>query len=179
MHHMLISCVYNPPKESLNDLLKFLKLLVCDPVIISKEKWILGDLDIGYMKRNLPCLTPVKELLKQNGLSQLMCEYTRISNNGRLCVDWIIIDCVFVEKCGILYDLLSDHYPVFCIRKKKRESLVKEWKYIRQNQIFDSIHFSNLLLNSDWTEYDALIDVNALWDLFLVKITNIFCNVSI
>ena len=141
MRHMLTLCVYKPPKGKIGELLDFLKTVLCIAYIQTRQKWIIGDFNIDYMKRNMTCLKPVKEFLKQYGLTQILSECTRVSNNGKSCIDWFITDCVFVEKCGELNDLLSDHYPIYRIRKKKREYVVKEWKYIRQYQNFDSDNF--------------------------------------
>ena len=77
------------------------------------------------------------------------------------------------KTCGVLTDLLSDHYPVYCVLKKKREKIIKEWKCIRQYQNFDNDIFRTLCKDVNWLDYDQSDNVDVIWDLFLFKITTI------
>ena len=58
-------------------------------------------------------------------LSQLIQCPTHLTNRGGTCIDWIITNSLYVNSSGVLDDLLSDHFPVFVIRKK-REGARKE-----------------------------------------------------
>ena len=79
----------------------------------------------------------------------------------------------FIDKCGVLNDLISDHYPVYCVRKKKREVVKKEWKNIRQCKNFDENVFQNLFLNLNWHDFDITDNVDGKWDCFLHKVSEI------
>ena len=85
----------------------------------------------------------------------------------------MITDCEYVDTCGILNDLLSDHFPVFINRKKKREKISREWKTIRQYKKFDRDIFCDLLTQIEWPLYDQEDDVNKMCDLILDKINKI------
>ena len=44
------------------------------------------------------------------------------------CIDLIMTNSMYVLESGILNDFVSDHYSIFCVRKKKKKSNVKTGK---------------------------------------------------
>ena len=60
--------------------------------------------------------------MHENNLKQYIRDMTRLTNRGGTCIDWVITSSSYVNGSGILDDLLSDHFPVYAIRKKERES---------------------------------------------------------
>ena len=68
---------------------------------------------------------------------QLINNHTILTHNGGSCLDWIITDCPYISRRGILDELLSDHFSILVVRKKEREKVCKEWKTIRVQKIFD------------------------------------------
>ena len=125
------------------------------------------------MERNNIRLDPLKHFIKENGYVQLIKTNTRLNRNGGSCLDWIITDSAYVNECGILHDLLSDHFPIFCVRKKKPENVKREWKIIRIYINYDKDVFANLLRQSDWGDFDIEENPNVLWDIISQKIENI------
>ena len=170
---MYLTCVYKPPKGKLTELVKILNEVVSENAIILREKWIMGDFNVDFSKRNMNSLTVVKDFMKNNGFKQIISDYTRISNMGRSCIDWILTDCDYVDQSGVLNDLLSDHYPIFCVRKKKREVVKKEWKYVRQYKNYNKNVFENSLTRADWHDFDTTVDIDEKWDIFLSKLNDI------
>ena len=112
-------------------------------------------------------MNPIKKILKEFGLKQIIDHGTRLTQYGATCIDWIITDCEYIDCAGPLNDLISDHFPVFVNRKKKREKIVHEWKTIRQYKKFNKDIFCDLLLELDWPAYDAENDVNIMWDMIV------------
>ena len=56
-----------------------------------------------------------KFFLKECGLRQLITKGTRLIPRGATCIDWIITDSDLIDTTDVLGDLLSDHFPVFCV----------------------------------------------------------------
>ena len=71
MKHMLFSCIYRPPTGNIENLVTFLRTLVDQRIILPREKWIMGDFNIDFLKRNLSILNPIKKFLRESGLRQL------------------------------------------------------------------------------------------------------------
>ena len=123
---MIISVIYKPPKGKIENCITFLKDIFLRVENRSKEIWILGDLNIDYLKRDCPKTVLINNFLKTFGLKQLLNEITRPNSTGGTCIDYIITNSSFVEISGVTNDLLSDHYTIYCVRKKKREFHDKE-----------------------------------------------------
>ena len=158
--YMLITCVYKPTTGDLEKLIPLLENVLNRRDIIKREKWILGGFNVDLLKRNLPILTKVNRFLKKKGLRQLIISCTRLTQFGGSCIDWIITDCNFVSKSSILNDLISDHYPIYCICKKVCEKVVREWKNIRLYKRFDQNVIGDLLMEIDWDLYTKGLVIN-------------------
>ena len=128
---------------------------------------------MDFLERNNLKLEPLKHFIRENGFVQLIKTPTRLNRNGGSCLDWIITDSAYVKDYGVLGDLLSDHFQIFCVRKKKREHMTREWKTIRMYKNYDKEAFVNLLCQSDWIDYDVEENPKVLWDIISSKIENI------
>ena len=107
------------------------------------------------MTRNAPIVTIVNRLLKENGLRQLILEPTRLTNRGGSCIDWIIINSEYVNNSGVMDELLSDHFPVFVVRKKSREIVKKIKKQVIIFKNFNEDIFKALYAEIDWNIFFA------------------------
>ena len=88
------------------------------------------------------------------------------------------ISSLYVCSHGVLDDLLSDHFPVFAIRKKGREIIVKTKKRVRIYKNYNENNFTLLFNEIDWNEYYNCLDVNILWDMMhyrMQEILEIMC----
>ena len=170
---LFISAIYKPPNGKINKCLSFLEGIIGDAEIRKREKWILGDFNINLHNRNTPDAMLVNGFLKKNTLKQLITAHTRLTNRGGSCIDWVITDCPYVSHSGVLDELLSDHFSIFAIRKKHRETITKKWKRIRIYKNFDREVFHTLLVNDNWRQYYILRDVNLLWSMIYTRIIQI------
>ena len=119
---ILLLCVYKPPTGKIENCINLLKEIILDPVLSKREIWILGDFNVDILKRNDPKSILIQEFGKKSGLSQQINTITRPNRGGGSCIDLIMTNCPFVETSGTTDDFISDHYTVFCIRKKRREN---------------------------------------------------------
>ena len=67
-----------------------------------------------------------------------------------------------MSKHGVLNYLLSDHFPVFIIRKKKREIVAKVRKRVRLYNNYDEKNFKTLFKEMDWESFFKWKDVDNL-----------------
>ena len=173
-----MSVVYKPPHGKIQNCLSYIEQLFSLREIRKGEKWILGDFNINLEARNTPDALLVNKFLKDNSLKQLVTEHTRLTSRGGSCIDWIITDCPYIKESGILEELLSDHFSIFAIRKKKRERVIKKWKSTRMYKNYDKDIFGTLLTNMDWAQYYEIRDVDVLWNIIysrIVEILEIMC----
>ena len=70
-------------------------------------------------------------------------------------------------------DYISDHYAIFCIRKKRRESHKYVYRTVRDVSNFDCNIFSNLLQHSNWDFVRENDDVEYIWMTLYSRIYDI------
>ena len=141
--------------------------------IKDSEIWILGDFNVDWLKRNNSDTMNLMSFAKNNGLIQCMEVVTRPNKKGGSCIDLIFTNSKFVNCSGILDDIVSDHYTVYCNRKKLRETKEMCWKTVRDYSKFNEENFITLVRNVDWTVYDRSLDPDAQWLFFKSEILNI------
>ena len=73
---------------------------------------------------------------------------------------------------GVLNYNVSDHLPVFVIKKKQRTKLVKKKISGRSYKNYDSDVFLRLLGDQDWNNYFVINDPDRLWDIMIRNITH-------
>ena len=175
---MFVMCIYRPPTGSSEALFTFLRNFVNTPQVIRSEIWIIGDFNMNYLIRNNLEIISTNRFLKEYNLRQIISVHTRLTNRGGSCIDWIITNCQYIEGSGILNDLLSDHFPIYVVRKKSREKINKVWKPVRNFTNYDKDVFNTLFLQIDWDEFFTCDDLDVLWETIhgkLLEILAIMC----
>ena len=151
--YLSIICVYKPPKGSIANCIKFLNSVVGNKEVAKKEIWILGDLNTDLLKRDDRNTVMLQAFAKKAGLLQVIDCVTRPNVRGGSCIDLIMSNCPFLSKSGVLPDMISDHYPIYAIRKKRREDCRVSSEYVRDYKNFNENVFCQLLDNLDWQDY--------------------------
>ena len=121
---MFIACVHKRPKGRLYKLYKLLNNLVNNFQAKKCEIWILGDFKTDFLKRDNVNVVQTYRFRTKLGLKQVIDQVTRPNRKGGSCIDWRVTDSAFVRESGVLDDFVSDHYTVYCIRKKFKENCI-------------------------------------------------------
>ena len=66
------------------------------------------------------------ENIQDFGLKQLITESTRISSSSSTLIDIMLTDCDHLYAGGVLNIKMSDHLPIYYVKKKSREHNPKE-----------------------------------------------------
>ena len=93
---------------------------------------------------------------------------THPNRKGGTCIDWLSTNSDFVQTSGVLDILITDHLPVYCIRKKAREKHGHVYRTVRAYSNYNVENLSRLIRSLDWDVFNNLNDVDAMWD-FLYK----------
>ena len=153
MRFMLVSSLYKPPTGKNKECIDFLKKIYKGT---RREIWLLGDFNVDLLDRTSDVRLKYINVFKVAGIRQLISKYTRPNAKGGTCLDWITTNSDFVNSAGTLDMFISDHLPVYCIRKKPRE---------RHSFVFRSLEvFAQLLKSLNWELYNTMLDVDMMWD---------------
>ena len=166
--------IYRPPSGDIDIFINSLKLIL---EVYRNQKcdiFIGGDLNIDMKHMNSQDSKKLNKFLKLSQLKQKIDKVTRPDSNAIL--DLIITNCDIVKECSTLDINVSDHLPVYLIRKKVKSSNEKVDFKGRSYKNLNKDIVENMLRNVDWTTF-ANSDVDSCWNYLLENIMDILENI--
>ena len=161
--------IYRPPNGSIEQFFQILSDVIIENSLLDTELWLLGDLNIDFLKRDDPNTRKLFDFLRLTGLKQHILKPTRITGFTKSCIDHIItnIDNSKVSAVGVLNDVISDHYPIFiCIKKKRNSTEFRKIKG-RTYKNYDKEIFQTLITHENWNPFYVLTNPIDLWNYVL------------
>ena len=128
---------------------------------------------MDWLKRDNPDTIKLMSFCKNAGLRQLIENITCPNKKGGSCIDFIMSNSLYILEKGVMDDMISDHYSVFCIRTKAREQKEMAWITVRDYSKFDEKLFVQLIKNLDWTLFDRSLDPNEQWCFICSRVSEI------
>ena len=131
------------------------------------ETIIIGDFNMNYMDEKHMRQCKFKNFLLELSMRQMINEGTRITKKSRTTIDLIITDCPYVNCVGTLNVNMSDHLPIYLIRKKVREKVLKLVLKLwgRSYRRYESNRFKRSIIEADWSEFDDTGDPEKLREI--------------
>ena len=134
------------------------------------ELFIGGDINVDLLRPNTVNSKYFLKFIKINQLRQLINKFTRPDSNA--CLDLIMTDCDMMKEYGTLPINISDHLPVYCIRKKQKVTKTNVEFSGRSYKNLDNDRLSMLLNEYNWNEL-ANLDVDNSWNLMYTRIKTV------
>ena len=127
----IILCnVYRPPEGNVDIALETLtNSLSIMPDLDKSELVLLGDLNVDVAKQNDPGTKKIKSFLTDHNLRQEIVDSTRNTLNTSTTIDLIMTNMKFCTCRGTLDYFISDHQPVFIIKKKAKSEFHKKIEF--------------------------------------------------
>ena len=115
-------CIYRPPSGDLQHAISELSISI-DYIqsCFDAETIIMGDMNVNYRDRHSVTFDWLKDFERIYNLKQLIKDPTRVTIRSKTTIDLIWMDMNHVAKAGVVDTILSDHMPVFVVKKKGRE----------------------------------------------------------
>lgn len=135
-----------------------------------KEIVIMGDLNWDILEEKGAGAKYINEINEEFGLKQMIGKPTRITNRSNTLIDIILTNIKNVAYAGCVNYQISDHCPVYLV--KKRISKEKEYSYVyrRSFRSYDIDEYQQHLSELDWSLLD-LLDVNEMWQMIINAIS--------
>ena len=150
-----VCIVYKPPSgDIVNALTELTQSIEHISSTHKTEVVIMGDMNVNYRERHCKDFESLKEFERSHNLVQLIKDPTRITLKSKSTIDLIWTDMSHVCDSGVMQTILSDHMPVYVIKKKEREC--KEFKYCygRSYKWYDKNNFTEDIRNHwKWEEF--------------------------
>ena len=169
----IIANIYRPPNSKLPECLKELSNSATNAQDLFKhELVIVGDFNVNYNLRHSAAFKQLKNFERNFNLLQLINTSTR--QNGRsknaTCLDLIFTNMNHIISSGTLDISISDHLPVFLIKKKQKQKSTSSFIKARSFSNYNKQSFQeDLLYHSRWVDFwDLDKDKPAeMWEIML------------
>lgn len=161
--------VYRPPSGKVNEGIGMLQDII-DQLPPHAELFIAGDLNIDISKSNTPSLQTIRTFEHVNNLVQLITGSTRTTNRSSTLIDHIYTNSDIIQNSGTLNINISDHLPIFTVRKKPKLAAKLVSFTCRKLKYFDADFYKQKLLELDWTELYNSGDPEVGWCLLIGNI---------
>ena len=147
---IFVSSIYRPPNDG-RFLEKFEATL--EKVDAEKEVYILGDINIDFLKKDSTLCRAYTNVLSAFNLKQLINIPTRITDTTATILDHIITNSSGkLYNFGVLDCSISDHLPIYCHRLQVRgESHVPIVKWVRSFKGYSAEILNRELRLVDWS----------------------------
>ena len=167
----LLGVVYRPPSGKVSDALEELSTSLTDTLdSFQGEITIAGDFNINYNLRHTPAFKALKTFERNFNLHQIIKSPTRIVKNSKSLLDLIFTYMDHIASSGVLDVAISDHLPVFLIRKKHKNKPSYIHTKGRSYNNYRKDNFQNDIKNHpDWATFWDLQDdkPDAMWEKIL------------
>ena len=158
---------YRPPKGKPGTMIDKLSNIIENLDLNRSELYLMGDLNIDYSSNDIIKKHKIKIFESKHNITQLIKTVTRLTETTSTTLDWIYVSTDNIADHGTINHNMSDQFPIFVVRKKKRNKIVKKMVEGRSYLRYDTDRFQQLLSDKDWSAYDNNdIDVDKLWELF-------------
>ena len=169
----VIGNVYRPPAGKLEKAVEHLESCLLHFDLAKCDIFIMGDMNVNYKKKTSADYKKLNFFVKANGLKQVIMTTTRNNDKTQSLLDLVLTNTKYVSKAGTLDYYISDHQPIFVVKKKGRDNRSKVEFEGRSYRNFDRASFKQQLLDCNWGEFYKLEDSNLAWEYVLNQITPI------
>ena len=180
--NIVIFNLYRPPTGNVKTFTECLTNVCEDELnIVSKEVVFLGDYNINYLTKKADDTKKLISWQNRFGYSQLIKAHTRVAKKSKSQIDLIITDVEHCTSSGVISLHISDHQPVYLIKKKLRDNRPKVCFRGRTYARYSKVLLSDALTNEIKREFRETVDPNECWELmenFLNKFLDNICPIK-
>ena len=173
----IVGVIYRPPNSKMKEFEVELEALLSKIIKENKLIYLMGDINIDMLKMNQ--VSSVGKFMNQlfsSSLYPLITKPTRIMDKSATVIDNILTNSLDDNNMnGILITDISDHFPVFTI---KRNITVNNAQRVTQVRQITPDNIDNLMdelsKEDSWTEVIDNDDPNESYNIFYNKLYNLY-----
>lgn len=174
---IIIGCIYRVPGSNIDTFLDKLNNILEKINNRNSDIFIMGDFNLNLL--NIDSHDKTNEFLESmysSSLYPLISKPSRITPNSATLIDNIFCNCLdSTFNTGLLIADVSDHLPVFCVKKNCKLRSLYDNPYVSKRLINDKLilKFKSKLQDTDWTILYRIDDINTCYNKFL----KIYCSI--
>ena len=164
---LVICNLYRPPEGNLQKALNHLNASLHNLNMSKIDLYIMGDMTVDYLNKSSAPFKKLAFFERANNLRQIISEITRHTDRSRTLLDIILMNDRYVADQGTLNMMISDHQPIYVIKKKGREKHQSASFKWRPYGKLDLKKFRHRIaaINLDEVYYHE--DPNKIWDIII------------
>ena len=161
--------LYRPPKGNLETAVDYLDECLKQVDMSKNEVYVLGDFNVNYKNKLSEEYKKLNFMIKANGLSQVVDNTTRNSDKSSSLLDIILTNSKYISVAGTLGHFISDHQPVYVVKKKARDSRPKVEFEGRSYRNYNKERLREALQDMDWADLHTILDPDDAWDFIVSR----------
>ena len=164
--NLVIANVYRPPTGNVKQALKKLGDSINSLKKYNEELIILGDFNVDYKNKKSPNYKALKFFERAHSLDQNISTTTRNTKKSSSLLDIAFTNMKYIKTAGTLDSFLSDHQPIFIIKKKGKNTEKIEQQFEgRSYRHYDKQQFLDNIEDRDWSQFFNAEDPGHAWDI--------------
>lgn len=147
----------------------------------SGEVVVMGDFNIDLLTHSTQSRN-LSQLTSALNVSQMIQNPTMITNRTKTLIDHLYTDIIHVSYVGTLDYNLSDHPPIFLIKKKARNSIPFKDLLCRSYREFDEAVFKKNIEAIDFFDIFISNDTNVVWRRLyahIIAVIDLHCPIKL
>ena len=161
--NIILCNMYRPPEGDLSKAIEYLNKCIQQLNSAKCDIFILGDWNVNYKNTLSPEYKKITCFENGNNLRQIIRETTRNTDKTKTLLDLILTNADNIADSGTLDMFISDHQPVYVIKKKSRNISDSREFEGRQYKNLDTDSLLNNLAATDWGQLYKLDDPQEAW----------------
>ena len=173
--NIVIGIIYRPPNSSHNDFLLNLQNILSNPILRSKDCFLMGDFNANLLKYDTDSF--VHEFygtLLTSSFIPLISKPTRMSEQSSTLIDNIFTNMHPFPHAGVVISDITDHFPIFANFPILQQAQQPSKIYPRNFSEGNISTFKDRLDEFDWGNIYDMNEVNNCFDDFMDNLTNLF-----
>ena len=169
--------VYRPPDGKLKEFVQIITGVLDQIDRTQSETLLIGDFNIDFNNKKAVSSSNLSRLENKYALKQIIGKDTRITESTSPRIDLLFTDMSNIIESGVINHNISDHLPIFLIKKKDRNRIRKKEAMGRSYLNYDKDVFLRLLRSSSWAKFDNASEPQILWELFQENVEKVLDTV--
>ena len=168
-NNIVLCNLYRPPDGDLDKAIENMNKSLRSINSAKSDIFILGDWNVDYINTLSPNYKKVIYFENCNNLKQVIKETSRNTNKTKTLLDLILTNAEYITDSGTLDMFISDHHPVYIIKKKYRNIPdSKEFEGRSYRNLDKDLLLSNLIA-ADWKQFYNIPDPEIAWSTLQKK----------
>ena len=161
--NVVLCNLYRPPAGNVESAFNSLNKTLASLMSRKKDLFLLGDLNINYKNKLSVAYKKLSFFEKVHNLNQLITTDTRITKNTSTLIDLVLTNAQYIQHAGTLDTFISDHQPIFVVKKKQRSYKERANFEGRNYTKYDPDKFRNNHLDANWEKFYQGDEVDIKW----------------